>query len=674
MWNIVIVVCIIAAIQTLGQATLSDEDRSFPLPESIYTTACDSPSLDRDLDGLKDSFENALADAWRPYFIYDQNENDRSSNIKDDSLLSWEPRVIFQVRPIGSWDWPRRIVIKWGFLYRLDGGFRESWICKDWHYGDTQSGSYELTSWDGKNWNLDSLRLWTDVPFTYANDPRIQWTAVRSTYWDEMPARPSPKIHASAGKHHQYMTAESCEGDHDCDDDCDGGAQRLADLTPLGYFTNVGEPDNHPSDESENSPFVTDLGPLGYPGEYVWYSSYKCQCSGAIAGQKDSRDCFTGGLGSNWKASTGVVSSCTIPSPVYSLFSHDPLTLNPDRGCVSCSKGGQVVSRGEEQLDVFWRGRDNHLKHIWYPYNGDWSWEQDLGGDLQSQPVAISWGEGRLDVFWRGSDDHLKHLWYPYNGDWSWEQDLGGDMASDPEVVSWGEGRLDVFWLGKDNHLKHIWYPYNDDWSWEQDLGGDLASYPVAISRGEEQLDVFWRGRDNHLKHIWYPYNDDWSWEQDLGGDLVSMPDAISWGEGRLDVFWRGSDDHLKHLWYPYGEDWSWEQDLGGDLSSSPKVISRGLGRLDVFWRGKDAHIKHLWFPYDEDWSWEQDLGGDLNPGPEEPELFDLRSEPMPISWGGDRLDIFWRGNNSHLKHLWYPYGEDWSWEQDLGGDLSPLH
>lgn len=300
----------------------SDEKLKFSLPESIYIDSCENPSLDMDLDGLKDNFENALADAWRPYFIYDENENDQDANIDDNSLQSWEPRVLFQVRPIGGWDWPRRIIINWAFLYRLDGGYRGSTWCTDWHYGDTQGGSYELTSSDGITWQIKSLNLWTDASSVDATDPRIEWTAPRSTYWGEMDPRPSPIVHASAGKHHQYMTASSCEGDHSCDDDCDGGEQRLADLTPLGYFNNVGEPNNHPD------PFVTDLGPLGYPGEHVWYSAYQCKCSGMGAGYV-SQDCFTGGLGTNWEASGGTFTSCTIPAPVYKLFSLDPVTPYP---------------------------------------------------------------------------------------------------------------------------------------------------------------------------------------------------------------------------------------------------------------------------------------------------------------------------------------------------------
>jgi len=304
----------------------SDDKLSFSLPESIYLAPCEDPSLDMDLDGLKDNFENALADAWRPYFIYDENENDQDANIDDISLQSWEPRVLFQVRPTGGWDWPRRIVIKWAFLYRLDGGFRASNFCTDWHYGDTESGSCNLVSEDGVGvtWRLESLDLWKEG-ITSANDPRIEWTAPRSTYFGEMNSRPSPIVHASAGKHHQYMTAANCEGnDAFCDDDCDGGEHRSADLVSSGSFNNVGEsdPNNHPS-----PPFVTDLGPLGYPGEHVWYSAYKCKCGGMSANAQPWA-CFTGGLGANWDAGNWP-KDCTVPSPVYALFSHEPLTPNP---------------------------------------------------------------------------------------------------------------------------------------------------------------------------------------------------------------------------------------------------------------------------------------------------------------------------------------------------------
>jgi hypothetical protein len=216
----------------------------------------------------------------------------------------------------------------------------------------------------------------------------------------------------------------------------------------------------------------------------------------------------------------------------------------------NAQSGPAIVAWNDKQsLSAFWRGADNHLKHKWFPFNDDWSWEQDLGGNLTSDPAAVSWGGNRIDVFWKGTDGHLKHKWYPFNGDWSWEQDLGGNLTSDPAAVSKAPGELNVFWRGTDGHVKHKWYPFNNDWSWEQDLGGNLASgsSPGAASRGPGQLNVFWKGTDNHLKHKWYPFNNDWSWEQDLGGNLTSSPDATSMAPTRLDVVARGPGNAVMH-------------------------------------------------------------------------------------------------------------------------------
>jgi hypothetical protein len=51
----------------------------------------------------------------------------------------------------------------------------------------------------------------------------------------------------------------------------------------------------------------------------------------------------------------------------------------------------------------------------------DW---ESLGGVRTSGPGAASWASGRLDVFARGTDSALWHIWYD-NGWGTWES-LGG--------------------------------------------------------------------------------------------------------------------------------------------------------------------------------------------------------------------------------------------------------
>lgn len=372
---------LLAVVCDAWPAPLSDGNRSVTLPSSIYMSLTDGPDVDKDLDGLIDDYENRLADTWRPYFVFDQNENSREQchdvvkgvetvldtacvvagcaaaagvgcgfswvrekiengcrftrnivepvckgNVKDDSLQPFEPVVLFQVRLKDGPDWPRRIRIQYAFLYRLDGGFRTSNVCTNYHYGDTQSGSYELVSDDGNEWKIESLNLWSGGQRA-ADSPAIEWTEPRDTYWGKMPKRPSPVIYASAGKHHQYVSAKACEEEPGtCDDDCGGGAHRLANLTPNGLFNNVGEYQEHPADKGANNPFVNDLAPLGYADEFVWWAKWRCSCEQvAYADKKD--ECFTGGTGGHWSAST--TQKCDIPTPVYKLFDRSAPRVPP---------------------------------------------------------------------------------------------------------------------------------------------------------------------------------------------------------------------------------------------------------------------------------------------------------------------------------------------------------
>jgi len=330
---------------------------------------------------------------------------------------------------------------------------------------------------------------------------------------------------------------------------------------------------------------------------------------------------------------------------------------------------GELVFAGGKRLGDVHREAYERWAHY------DWSADaEDMTRTFgYSQPkgavAACSWEPGRLDLFWRDDNDHLKHAWYPYDGGWSWEQDLTADfgyapIASAPAACSWEPGRLDVFWRDANNHLKHAWYPYGDNWSWEQDLTADfgyapIASAPAACSWGPGRLDVFWMADSpQHLKHAWYPYGEDWSFEQDLTAQfgyqpMAGGPGACSWEPGRLDVFWKGPGNHLKHAWYPYGEDWSFEQDLTTQFGFSgtvftPAACSWAPGRMDVFWQGNNKPLRHAWYPYGDDWSFEQNMTTAF------PRHGNIASAPTACSWGHNRIDLFWRGLNGHLQHTWF--------------------
>jgi len=40
-----------------------------------------------------------------------------------------------------------------------------------------------------------------------------------------------------------------------------------------------------------------------------------------------------------------------------------------------------------------------------------WSNWQNLGGNITSEPAAVSWGPNRIDVFSRSQNNSLIHMW-----------------------------------------------------------------------------------------------------------------------------------------------------------------------------------------------------------------------------------------------------------------------
>jgi C1A family cysteine protease len=107
---------------------------------------------------------------------------------------------------------------------------------------------------------------------------------------------------------------------------------------------------------------------------------------------------------------------------------------------------------------------------------------QSLGGTLTTRPVMGRNQDGRLEVFVRGTDNALWHIWQVApNGTWSGWSSLGGVITSDPEVVSNADGRLEVFARGTDGALWHIWQTApNNGWSAWRSLGGVITSNPSA--------------------------------------------------------------------------------------------------------------------------------------------------------------------------------------------------
>lgn len=225
-----------------------------------------APGRDNDRDGLSDAAEAELAQAFRPFMIFDSHENAR---------LSHEPVTLFQVRPLGCVGQlsrcgaPLQVTVVYANLWQWDRGYGPaSWWCRlDWHKGDLQGVSMILESDDGASFRVHSIRNWG---FTWPAHKTVRFLAGRH-FW----------LYFSSGKHHQFFdTALDAKPSPytkwKCRDNVDGkGDFMLARVErPQGPgWNNVGEPEAH-----DPKFFVGDLGSYGYAGEDAW--SQKPFCGG----------------------------------------------------------------------------------------------------------------------------------------------------------------------------------------------------------------------------------------------------------------------------------------------------------------------------------------------------------------------------------------------------------
>lgn len=102
---------------------------------------------------------------------------------------------------------------------------------------------------------------------------------------------------------------------------------------------------------------------------------------------------------------------------------------------------------------------------------------------------------------------------------------------------------------------------------------------------------------------------------------------------------------------------WGGYESLGGVILSDPVTVSWGPDRLDVFALGTDSALWHRWWDGASWGGWES-LGGVLT------------SPPTAAAWGPDRLDVFALGEDSALWHRWWD-GATWGGWESLGGTLT---
>jgi hypothetical protein len=195
------------------------------------------------------------------------------------------------------------------------------------------------------------------------------------------------------------------------------------------------------------------------------------------------------------------------------------LSWGPERlDLFTTDTSGEVLHKwwddAADRLDAFTIGDSAPVPHkYWDPGTGwlpaplsEWEW---LGGSLTAAPTAVSWGKFHVDVFGRGDDGHLQHLWWTPESGWShqgaWE-DMRGVLEDSPAVVAWGRDRLAVFGCSVDGFLIYkyrdpgiYWRPSLTRWYESRISGADALNAPVSAANVGGNVVVIARGASGRI-------------------------------------------------------------------------------------------------------------------------------------------------------------------------------
>jgi hypothetical protein len=184
------------------------------------------------------------------------------------------------------------------------------------------------------------------------------------------------------------------------------------------------------------------------------------------------------------------------------------------------------------------------------------------GWENVSNVAAASWGGGRVDLFVRGADRALWHMWKETDGRWRDPEMLDTELVSAPAACSRGVGSLDVFAVRQGGELSQRSYgggAWSDWFSLGSPPNTTLSTTPSVTSWGGDHLEVLVSASSGIFNaSIWRRRFENGAWSDWtlLEGGLstflvVTSPSVMSRAPNELDVFVRAGG--LLHLQYANG-------------------------------------------------------------------------------------------------------------------------
>ncbi len=306
----------------------------------------------------------------------------------------------------------------------------------------------------------------------------------------------------------------------------------------------------------------------------------------------------------------------------------------------------QTVSDQTGDINILWRGTDNHLWTLGYR-NGSWgtasvdiSAAGGTSATLLTDPAVVSSGPGQIDAFWEGEDHNLWYTsfiagWFG-GGMWATPVSLGlGPLGSEPRAVSPAAGLIDVVWKGSDNGL---WVDrFSGTWSGATPLGtGAVGGNPVVASAGQGSDTVFWRDASGDL---WADTGAAWGWSgaERLTSTPLSADPSASAASTAIDVFWNSAGE----LWHGSlnAGAWGGATALGTEtVAGNPSVVDLAPGSVIVNARETSGLMASSLYTTASGLVGPEGLGATAY------------SDPSSVVFaGGGAIDVVWRSSSNTL-------------------------
>jgi len=282
--------------------------------------------------------------------------------------------------------------------------------------------------------------------------------------------------------------------------------------------------------------------------------------------------------------------------------------------------------------------------------------------------VPTKTDDGSLYVYAVGLDDALWTI-KKSKGTWGASNRLDDSSFGGPDACSPNPGKIIVAYPGAGYRLTVKSFDYSNTISSRSGFG-KIGSDPTVLCQSGDRVTLFVRGSNNTQLYWSYAENGAWPIKKvpdflpiedvagkscdklcedgllvyPFGGAMKGSPDGVAFGGDNRAVFVRGTDDHIwwrvtfdNKTWAPW-EDFS---PLGGiRVTSDPTAVSRKPGEILLFARGEN---NMLWVTQYSKGKWTMWVpwGGVM------------AGSPDATSWGGNRVDVFYRGADGSLYHVW---------------------